>query len=86
MIKQYDIVMTLVPKGEYPAGTYGVAVEVLPIPNATYMGVEVEIWDQYNYPCDEKGYHDYELKSLSDDEIKELEKRSDIQKILKMHG
>ena len=48
MIKEYDMVKTLVPKDGYPAGMIGVVVSIY----SDNIGCEVEIWDETDYPLD----------------------------------
>ena len=86
MIKQYDLVKTLVQKRNHPAGTYGVAVEIIKVSNDGHVGCIVELWDQYNYPYDSDGYDEDELHVLTPQEEKELLAKTDIKKILEMHG
>lgn len=48
MIKEYDIVKTLVEKSGFKAGTKGVVVSVY----ADNKACEVELWDSEEYPVD----------------------------------
>lgn len=48
MVKEYDMVRTLVAKSEYPKGTKGVVVSIY----STGPACEVELWDEKDYPID----------------------------------
>lgn len=48
MVKEYDMIHTLVAKSEYPKGTKGVVVSIYP----TGPACEVELWDESDYPVD----------------------------------
>ncbi|MBQ7994859.1 MAG: hypothetical protein IJ247_01415 [Bacilli bacterium] len=86
MIKQYGLVQTLINKGNAPAGTYGVVVEIFSPPSEINGEYYVELWDQYNYPFDDGIYRENELRALTTQEEKELLAKTDIKKILEMHG
>ncbi len=48
MIKEYDIVKTLVEKEGFPIGSKGVVASIY----STGPACEVEMWDENNYPID----------------------------------
>lgn len=48
MVKEYDMVRTLVTKGDYPKETKGVVVSLYP----TGPACEVELWNENDYPVD----------------------------------
>ena len=64
MIKEYDLVETLVDKEEgcnfYPRGTRGVVVSLY----TSGPACEVEIWDETDYPIDVVTYEFDELKVI----------------------
>ena len=86
MIKLYALVQTLVERDGVPSGTYGVVVEIMSSPYTKETGYYVELWDQYNYPFDDNAYAESELHALTPQEEKELLAKTDIKKILEMHG
>lgn len=62
MIKEYDLVKTLVEKYGYPKGTKGVIVGI-------YKGGEacnVELWDKTNYPMDVITYTTNEIEIINE--------------------
>lgn len=71
-IKERDLIRTLVPKDDFPAGSVGVVVELFS-PNPA---CECEIWDEENYPIDTVCYEFSELEVLSEEESKALINRT----------
>lgn len=62
MIKEYDLVKTLVEKCGYPKGTKGVIVGI-------YKGgkaCNVELWDKTNYPIDVITYITNEIEIINE--------------------
>lgn len=60
MLKEYDLVKTLVEKDGFPAGTKGVVVDV----QLGGEGAEVELWGPDKSPAAVVGYYDSELEVL----------------------
>lgn len=58
MIKEYDVVKTLVEKSGFKTGTKGVVVSVY----ADKKACEVEVWDDEKYPVDVVTFSLDELK------------------------
>ena len=58
MIKENDIVKTLIEKDDYPAGTIGVVVSLY----SPGPACEVELWDEDNCPVDVVTYEAGELE------------------------
>lgn len=48
MIKEYDIIKTLVEKEGFPAGSKGIVVSLY----SAGPACEVEVWDETDYPID----------------------------------
>ncbi len=64
MIKEMDLVKTLVEKGDFPIGSTGVVVSLY----SDGLACEVELWDKDNYPVDVVTYEVSEVEVLAEDE------------------
>lgn len=62
MIKEYDLVKTLVEKCGYPKGTKGVIVGIYKRGEAC----NVELWDKNNYPIDVITYTTNEIEIINE--------------------
>lgn len=62
MIKEYDLVKTLVEKCGYPKGTKGVIVGIYKREKAC----NVELWDKTNYPMDVITYTTNEIEIINE--------------------
>ena len=60
MIKEYDIIKTLVEKDGFKAGSIGVVVSLY----STGPACEVEIWDNNHYPIDVVTYKYDEIELI----------------------
>ena len=60
MIKEYDLVKTLVTKNSFPIGSKGIVVSIY----SDNKACEVEIWDSDNYPIDVITYLITELEKI----------------------